>query len=160
MRFSIALLPCLLLVAGCMPGPIAKPLPKWQPPADVPRYGDWVVEPDACVLQAGSGDVQAETDGRLSGQLIPIKISFLMPLVRPPLVTMSGLPVPLPLDGSSYTFRTYVEYSPRTVAHMNDVGTFVVVNYQPLNTTQPREVHFDTRGLMQGIAHVSKVCGK
>lgn len=157
--FTCVLLPVTCALSSCMPGPIAKPLPKWQPPADVPRYGDWVVETDDCTLHANGAEVQAESTGKLSGGLIPVKITFLMPLVRPPMVSMSGLPVPLPLDGSGYTFRTYLEYSPRTVAHMNDTGTFLLITYQPLNTTQPREMHFDTQGLMHGVAHVSKVCG-
>lgn len=146
-------------LASCTVGPVGKPVPKWTPPAEVPRYGDWTVETQDCSLSTNTGDVKAESDGRLqSGHLIAIKLTFLMPLVRPPLITMSGLPVPMPVDGSQWTFRTYLEYAPHTVAHMNDPGTFLVVSYHPLNTIAPREVHMDTRGLMQGVAHISKVC--
>ncbi|MFZ2587598.1 MAG: hypothetical protein WAZ18_05740 [Alphaproteobacteria bacterium] len=157
--FTCLLLPAALLLTSCMPGPVGKPVPKWTPPVDVPRYGDWLVEPEDCSLHASSSDVQAESTGKLqSGRLIPLKLTFLMPLVRPPVVSLSGIPVPLPLDGSQWTFRTYLDYSPNSVAAMNEPGNFVVVSYQPLNTLQPREVHFDTRGLMDGVAHIARVC--
>lgn len=160
MRSVIALmLVTAMAVAGCMPGPVAKPLPKWQRPADVPRFGDWVVDENACLITASTAEVKAESTGKIAGGVMPVKLSLLMPLVRPPLVQMSGLPVALPLDGASWNFRTYLAYDATTVAHMMDPGTFLLVQYQPLNTTEARQAHFDTRGLLQAAVHVGKVCG-
>lgn len=160
---TLLVVPLILLLAGCaalVPGPNAKPLPKWQPLADVARFGDWTVDDATCLISASSAEVKAESSGKLNDGMMAVKISMLMPLVRPPLVQMSGLPVALPLDGSSWTFRTYLAYDAQTVAHMMDPGTFLIVEYQPLNTIESRQAHFDTRGLLQAAVHVGKVCGK
>lgn len=147
-----------VVVAGCMPGPTVTRLPKWQPPVNIPRFGDWVVEPETCLIRAGTQDVQAETTGKLENGVLAVKLDFPMQLVQPPTPSMSGLPVPMPLDGAWRGFRTYIAYDSQTVAHMMDPGTFVVIAYQPLNSQAVREVHFDTRGLLQAIAHVGKTC--
>ena len=145
-------------LAACMPGPTVQRLPKWQPPADVPRYGDWIIEPSDCTLHAAAVEVKAQSTGIMDRGLLPVKLTFLMPLVRPPQITMSGLPVALPLDGSQWNFTTYLAYDANTVAHMMQDGTYLMVSYQPLNTTQPREVHFDTRGLLMATAHLKDSC--
>lgn len=148
----------MFLLAGCMPGPDVTRLPKWQKPADLPRFGDWIV--DDCTILANAGEVRAESSGKLSGGVMPVTFHLEMPLVRPPQAQMSGLPVALPLDGTSWTFRTYLAYDATTVAHMMDPGTFLMLSYQPLNTSDTRQIHFDTRGLLQAAVHVGKVCGR
>lgn len=149
------------LGSGCsfpMPGPEVQKLPKWQQPEPVERYGDWVLEPRDCSLRAASAEVKAGSTGIVQNGLLGVRLDFLMPLVRPPVVSLSGIPVPLPLDGSGWTFRTYLAYDAKMIAHMMEPGTFIVVSYQPLNTTQVREVHFDTRGLLLATAHLKKGC--
>lgn len=145
-------------LAGCALGPEVRQVPKWEPPPDVPKFGSWKVNPDSCTLHAASGEIQAQSDGIITKGVLQVKMKFLMPLIKPPLVTMSALPVPLPLDGSQWDFTTYLAYDSVTVSHMLRPGTFLMVAYQPMNSTQPREVHFETRGLVQGAIYLGQSC--
>lgn len=146
------------VLTGCSLGPEVRPVPKWTPPPDVPKFGDWRADTDKCTLHAHSGEIQASSDGVISKGVMSVKLKFLQPLVKPPIMTMSGLPVPLPFDGSQWDFRTYLAYDANTVAHMLRPGTYMMVAYQPMNSTQTREVHFETRGLVQGAIFLGQNC--
>jgi hypothetical protein len=148
----------VVLLAGCSIGPEVRQVPKWEPPPDVPKFGDWRVNPETCTLHAASGEIQATSDGIINRGVLSVQLKFLMPLVKPPIMTMSSLPVPLPFDGSQWEFRTYLAYDANTVAHMLRPGTFLMVAYQPMNSTQVREVHFETRGLVQGAIYLGQSC--
>lgn len=159
MKKKAALFAVLAVVlAGCALGPEVRQVPKWEPPPNVPKFGDWRINPESCTLHAASGDIQAQSNGIVERGVLSMKLKFLMPLVKPPVMTMSSLPVPLPFDGSQWDFTTYMAYDANTVSHMLRPGTYVMVAYQPMNSTQVREVHFETRGLVQGAIFLGQSC--
>jgi hypothetical protein len=167
MKFLLA--PALLsalLLAGCsggippemMGGKAVNRMPKYTKPVEVERFGEWFIEPGACEIQSVNGDFRVTTDGTLEDGLISLKVRFVPQLVRPPVPTLSGLPVPVPMDGSGKSYTVYLAYDSTGVAYMLRDTTYFTLRYQPL-TGDTLEGNMATRPLMQAIAFVARRCG-
>lgn len=161
-----ALLPLLALAAcssGSTPfGRDVRHLPKYMTETP-PRFGDWWVNTERCTIEAGTGDIFARTDGHLENNMLPVTVTFNLPLTKPPLATLSGIPVPVPMEGPTLltTNRTYtvrLAYDATTAAHMLDHGTFLTLTYQPLTGGPVRESNLQTNGLIFAIGELNKLC--
>jgi hypothetical protein len=160
---KLALLALVVLtLTGCAPlgmGKQVNRLPKYQKPPEVHRFGDWFVEPGACLIQSASTDLRADTDGQLDGGMLPIRLRFAPQLVRPPLTTLSGLPVPIPQEGSGKTFVVRLAYDSTTAAYMLREHTYLTVQYESLTSGGTTlEANLQTRSLLQAIAFVAQSC--
>lgn len=156
------------LMAGCsggippemVGGKSVNRMPKYSKPLDVQRFGEWFVEPDACEIQSVNTDFRVTTDGTLEDGLIALKVRFVPQLVRPPVPTLSGLPVPVPMDGSGKSYTVYLAYDSTGVAYMLRDTTYFTLRYEPLSGGgNTLEGNMATRPLMQAIAFVAKRCG-
>lgn len=155
MRYSILGM-ILLGLAAC-----SRPVNHMDPYKPDPglRFGDWqLLPPPACVVAAKGGDIQAVTDGRFSGPMLEVRLAFAVPGVRPPAVRLTGVAVPLPVEGSGRAFAINLRYDPETAAALLQTDSFLSVVYQPLSAPTPREVNFGTRGLVHALAHLQERC--
>jgi len=132
---------------------------KYQKEVVTPHYGDWYVDPKSCTINAATQELTVSTTGNLTkSSLMPLTVTYAMPLIGKPTPSLSGIPVPIPQDGTGQRYTIYLEYSPRSVASLWYDGTFLTLTYTPLNATKPHEAYLQTRGLIDAIAHLSTHC--
>jgi hypothetical protein len=145
MRAAVLLAACGILLAGCATPP-APP----QRAAAPTTFGPWVI--NACTLGSKAADVWLRTTGSLTfGGDLELTAHFTPVLVRPPYATLSGLPVPIRVEGTNRRYTLFVPYNPETGAHMLQPGRYLTVSYQPLGSAAIQDVSFPTAPLMQGL---------
>jgi hypothetical protein len=161
--FAALALAATLTLSGCaaVPGGKKSRPSKYATHNEAPRFGDWFVEPNRCTVEAATTDFTLTTDGKLtSNKLLPFKLSYNVPIAGPGTATLTGIPVPVPQDGTGKNYTIYLDYSARSVSELLNTGTFLTITYQPLSEGNPREAFFQTHGLIQAISELVRLCGR
>lgn len=131
-----------------------------------PANGLWQVNSQRCDLSAVLPEIHISTDGRVgSDGRMALRLVFVPSLLRPPVAEVSGLAMPLLVEGpgalAPFTGRAntvQLPYHAGTAAQLLQDNTFLTVTYQPIGQTAPRSGYVRTRAMILGLAELDKVC--
>lgn len=164
---NLATLALAALIASCAKGYPASmasgtvrggQVPKYAPPPPPSDYGDWYIDSATCAIRARAADFSLVTDARPYRNTITLKALFVAPQAMPPRVEVSEILAPVPVEGARRGYNIVLAYDAQNAAHMLKEDTFLIVQYQPLNSAQMLESSFRTHGLMFAMADLAKFC--
>lgn len=134
-------------------------VPQYVPPPPPSEYGEWYIEPRTCSIRSRATDFTLINDGKVyTDNTITLKANFDVPLVQPPRVDVSEILAPVPVEGARRGYSIILAYDSMNAAHMMKDDTYLIVQYQPINSAQMLESSFRTRGLMFALADLAKTC--
>jgi hypothetical protein len=135
-------------------------VPQYIPPVANPAdYGEWYIEPRTCSIRSRATDFTLINDGKVfKDNTINLKVMFDVPVVQPPRVEVSEILAPVPVEGARRGYTIILAYDSMNAAHMLKDDTYLMVQYQPINSAQMLESSFRTRGLMFALADLAKTC--
>lgn len=158
-KATIGLILALSLASCAAP---TKPKPVVVQPAN----GQWQVNSQRCTISALLPEIRFSTDGRVGRDgIMSLRLSFVPSLLRPPVAEVSGLALPLPVEGpgalAPLTGRAYtvqLPYNANTAAQLMQDNAFLTITYQPIRQVAPRTGYVRTREIILGLTELDKAC--
>lgn len=159
---SFTLLAAMALAACASDGPPSGSVRAGKPPKYIApvqsQYGEWYIEPTTCTIRARAAEFTLQASGRPDRGTLSVKALFISPLVQPPVAEVSEILAPVPVEGTKRGYNIILAYDATNAAHMMKQDTYLIVRYQPLNSSVVLESSFNTRGLMFALADLANYC--
>lgn len=120
--------------------------------------GPWATLPKNCQIHGRTQDFTLTTSGHVESGAIYIYLTFKTPQSAPPAVTITGLSIPLAVEGKSPTFNFKMPFNQTIAAHLQEPATYFNVRYYNVGATQAYESSLPTPGFIDALNFLGPTC--
>lgn len=153
-RLTRSLLLLSLALGGCTGGlGSTTPADRLAPLSFTP----WVVQ--GCTVFARGADMKLSSQGQIvENGNVAMQLESAVWLAKPPAASITGVAVPVIVEGVRRNFTLQIPYNPETGAAMLQEDAYLTISYRPLGQTADIDISLPTHQLMLALGAMGRTC--